>query len=152
MSSRNSCSSASLYLMVGPCGSASGWSRTDLVNSGSYFLTVFVFNSGITTFIGLAGGAGFFGGGILISSGFLVSTFLASDFFSSFFGITGCLTSVFLMGVFVECTGLACAALAAGECVPCFTAATFTGFFADFSVDFLAIGLPAFLGATFDFE
>src|SRR4026208_344211 len=106
MSSRNSCNSASLYLIVGPCIGVSGWSSTDFVSSGSYFLTVLVFISGITTLTGLAGGAGFFGGGIFISSGFLASTFFASGFFSSFFGITGCLTSIFLMGA-LGCAGLA---------------------------------------------
>ncbi len=137
--------------MVGPGGGASGFSSTDFVNSGSYFLTVFVLISGITTFTGLAGGAGFFGGGILISSGFLASIFFASGFFSSFFGITGCLTSVFLMGVFAECVGFACVGLAR-TWVPCFAAAGLTGFFGDLSGDFLAIGLAAFLGVTFDFE
>jgi hypothetical protein len=31
-------------------------------------------------------------------------------------------------------------------------ATALTGFFADFSIGFLAIGLAAFFGATFDFE
>jgi hypothetical protein len=39
-------------------------SNTDFVNSGSYLRTVFVFISGITTFAGLAGGAGFFASGL----------------------------------------------------------------------------------------
>ncbi|GGB13693.1 hypothetical protein GCM10011511_41740 [Puia dinghuensis] len=38
-------------------------SNTDFVNSGSYLRTVFVFISGMTTFTGLAGTAGFFASG-----------------------------------------------------------------------------------------
>jgi hypothetical protein len=44
-------------------------SNTDFVNSGSYLRTVFVFISGITTFTGLAGGAGFFGSGLTATGG-----------------------------------------------------------------------------------
>src|ERR1700730_3476191 len=90
INSLNSVSSLSLYLMVGPVESCCKVSNTDLVNSGSYLRTVFVFISGITTFTGFAGGAAFLGscfttvgGGVtgLISglfSGNFASVFLAS--------------------------------------------------------------------------
>ncbi|HEY4108358.1 hypothetical protein [Puia sp.] len=39
------------------------------MNSGSYLRTVFVFISGITTFTGLAGGAGFFTSGLDVKGG-----------------------------------------------------------------------------------
>jgi hypothetical protein len=44
-------------------------SNTDLVNSGSYLRTVFVFISGMTTFTGLAGGAGFLASGLGVTTG-----------------------------------------------------------------------------------
>jgi hypothetical protein len=44
-------------------------SNTDFVNSGSYLRTVFVFISGITTFTGLGGAAGFFGSGLIATGG-----------------------------------------------------------------------------------
>jgi hypothetical protein len=44
-------------------------SNTDLVNSGSYLRTVFVFISGMTTFTGFAGGAGFFASGLGVTTG-----------------------------------------------------------------------------------
>ncbi|HEV2483426.1 MAG TPA: hypothetical protein VGS79_27365 [Puia sp.] len=44
-------------------------SNTDFVNSGSYLRTVFVFISGMTTFTGLAGGAGFLASGLGVTWG-----------------------------------------------------------------------------------
>src|SRR5580704_13689008 len=64
INSLNSVSSLSLYLIVGPVESCCRVSKTDFVNSGSYLRTVFVFISGITTFTGLAGTAGFFASGL----------------------------------------------------------------------------------------
>src|SRR4051812_5269602 len=80
MSSLNSPSSASLYLIVGPVCSSCGVSKTDFVNSGSYLRTVFVFISGMTTFTGLAGGAaGFFTSCLIDTEGGEVTmAFLAS--------------------------------------------------------------------------
>jgi hypothetical protein len=44
-------------------------SNTDFVNSGSYLRTVFVFISGMTTFTGFGGAAGFFGSGLTATGG-----------------------------------------------------------------------------------
>jgi len=55
---------------VGPVCSSCGVSKTDFVNSGSYLRTVFVLISGITTFVGLAGGgAGFLTSGLIDTGG-----------------------------------------------------------------------------------
>jgi hypothetical protein len=146
--------------MVGPDETATGWSNTDFVNSGSYFLMVFVLISGITTLVGFTGGAGFFGGGILISPVFLISIAFTSGAFSSFFGITGCLTSGSLIAAFFIGEGGAtgdfatsfgaAAALTAGLISTFFTGIFSAGFFTCTGgaalAAFLGTGLAAFDG------
>src|SRR6187402_1707031 len=102
MSSLNSPSSASLYLIVGPVCSSCGVSKTDFVNSGSYLRTVFVFISGMTTLVGLAGGA----------AGFLISGLIdtgggggAMVFLTSSLGTTLPAVAVATTGLAVFATG-----------------------------------------------
>src|SRR3977135_4480349 len=96
MISLNSVRSLSAYLIVGPLFSYIGVSKTDLVNSGSYFTALLTVVFGITTFVGLGGSffiTGFAVG--LIDTKDLGST--APFFFTAGFAATGgggaCFTS-----------------------------------------------------------
>src|SRR6185437_15891261 len=141
INSLNSPSSASLYLIVGPVCSSCGVSNTDFVNSGSYLRTVFVFISGMTTFTGLAGGAGFFASGLGVTTGGGGGT-----------AIAGFPIGVVAIGLACVCMGCTFApangvlatagALAAGLDI---LLGMETGFLAGIGADFLA----AAAGATF---
>src|SRR5258705_461719 len=88
-------------------------SSTDFVNSGSYFRTVFVLISGITTLTAFTGGAtgflisGFTVTGLVFFTGFAVAALLATAFLAAglaaFLGCTflTALTGFFLIAIWL---------------------------------------------------